>query len=138
FRTIQRAINETYKYNMNGYNQFINCADGTYPECPIGSATNGVGTVYIRGSSGNAQACTVGFGFFFNGGNWAIGNLRIVNPGGQGGSVDAIAINNAGCSLVVYGNIYLGSVSRSHFVSAWSSHLSLAAGSNITCEANIA
>jgi hypothetical protein len=135
FRTIQRAINETYKYNMNGYSQFINIADGTYNETPVGVTTNGVGNVYIRGSSGNPQACTIAKGIFFTGGYWVIGNLRVVQPGPS--SPDCIMINGAGCTVIVYGTVYFGSTYRYHLLSSWSSHLNIAAGSNIICEAGI-
>ena len=56
FRTIQRAADETLKYNMNGYDQFVHVADygAGYANFDC-KQTNGSGTVWFIGNEANPQ-----------------------------------------------------------------------------------
>ena len=56
FRTIQRAADETLKYNMNGFDQFVNVADygAGYANFDC-KQTNGSGTVWFIGNEANPQ-----------------------------------------------------------------------------------
>jgi hypothetical protein len=55
FKTIQRAANEVLKYNMNGYDQYIWVADGTYTGPVNFQALNGSGIVYVVGNPTSPQ-----------------------------------------------------------------------------------
>jgi hypothetical protein len=136
FQTIQRAVQETYKYNMNGYSQKIHCADGTYQPFTAGQ-TNGVGTVYIEGNIANPQNCTITATAnnvncaFFYGGNWAMGGFRLssVSP-----AMDCFALNNTGTVGTVYGSMRFGPSARFHMSSGWISLLQIADSTQITVE----
>ena len=56
FRTIQRAADETLKYNMNGFDQFVHVADygAGYANFDC-KQTNGSGTVWFIGNEANPQ-----------------------------------------------------------------------------------
>ena len=59
FRTIGRAALEIVKYNMNGYNQNIHIADGTYAEAVQFPPLNGSGWVNVTGNIGSPQNVTL-------------------------------------------------------------------------------
>jgi hypothetical protein len=136
FQTIQRAIQETQKYNMNGYSQKIHCADGTYQPFVAG-ITNGVGTVYIEGNISNPQNCVITTASnnqccgFFNGGVWAMGGFRLQTtaPG-----LDCLATNLTGTTLTVYGSMRFGTAGRAHLSSGWISIVWIADSTQIYIE----
>ena len=136
FLTIQRAVQETQKYNMNGYSQKIHCADGAYQPFTAG-VTNGVGTVFIEGNINNPQNVTITSTAnnvncaFFYGGNWGMGGFRLssVAP-----AMDCLALNNTGTVGTVYGSMRFGPAARFHLSSGWISLLNIADSTQITVE----
>jgi hypothetical protein len=136
FLTIQRAVQETQKYNMNGYSQKIHCADGAYQPFTAG-ITNGVGTVYIEGNTANPQNVTITATAnnvscaFFTGGNWAMGGFRLstVSP-----AMDCLTLNGTGTYCLVYNSMRFGPAARAHFGSGWLSVLWIADSTQIYVE----
>jgi hypothetical protein len=136
FQTINRAVQETQKYNMNGYSQKIHCADGNYAPFVAG-ITNGVGTVYIEGNISNPQNCTITATAnnvccaFFTGGNWAMAGFRLatINP-----AMDCLALNGTGTTCTVYGSMRFGPAARFHMSSGWISVLWIADSTNLIVE----
>ena len=91
FKTIQRASDEILKYNMNGYNQTIHIADGTYTGPVSFRALNGTGWVYVKGNVGAPQnvtitvpaASNVWSGIYQTGGYYDYDGLRFTIPAGN-------------------------------------------------------
>src|SRR3954469_15538120 len=114
FKTIQRAASETAKYNMNGYNQSINVADGAYANATMPS-TNGVGTVFVYGNPASPQNCTVT--------NSGGGSALVMNAGGSfdvngfrlAGGLDGLDVQSTGTHCACR-NLRFGACGRAHLV----------------------
>ena len=94
FATIQHALNVTQQYNMNGFNQTINVANGTYTGGIVAGPNNGAGTIFLVG--GSAASCIIsnssGSAASFNGpGNFDISAFGLSATGGI--LSDGIAVN---------------------------------------------
>jgi hypothetical protein len=96
FKTMNRAHQETIKYNMNGYNQTVHVADGTYVQDPSTSVylgpQNGAGQVFWVGNISAPQNVSVsssglhGLCFHVTGDGYDIGGFRCTSTGtGDGG-----------------------------------------------------
>ena len=111
FKTIQRAAAEVLKYNMNGYNQFINVADGNYTGPVNCTQPNGAGTIRIVGNTVNPQNCTLtttGVNqscFFVTGGAWWFNGFRLSTTGT---AMDGISVNGSGATGLVTGSMRFG------------------------------
>jgi hypothetical protein len=94
FRTIQRGVTETAKYNLNGYNVNVHVADGAYTENVTCPAVNGSGTVNISGNHSSPSNVTnsAAAGSTFNisaFGNYIIDGFRVSAPAQSGGDPGA-------------------------------------------------
>jgi hypothetical protein len=96
FRTVQRALYEVVKYNMNGYNENINIADGLYNESVVCLPLNGSGSVLFKGNSaapGNVQINGVSgptnCAIFQSAGQYEYDGIRVSTPVG---SMDGLAL----------------------------------------------
>jgi hypothetical protein len=136
FQTLQRAANETAKYNMNGYSQTVHVADGAYNAVGLGP-TNGVGTVYWVGDDAAPQQCSITAtaanqgAFVQNGGNYSIEGFRLSATGS--GVSDGIAVGAAG--QLKMANVFFGPCTSNHITTAQGASISITGG-NIGIEAN--
>jgi hypothetical protein len=136
FRTIQRGVDETAKYNMNGYSQLIHCADGIYTPF-VAQITNGVGWCYIIGNQANPQNCQITATgalqccAFFLGGHYAMNGFRLATTPS---ALDCIAANGSGCNVDIYGSMQMGPAARAHFSTAWSARFVLDSGLQVIVE----
>jgi hypothetical protein len=140
FKTIQRGVTETSHYNMNGYNQTVNVADGTYTEGAGVNvpAVNGSGSVIILGnqsspqnvsvSSSGTNACTFNFA---SGGTYQLRGFRLLNVGVPCWDGVAVSYNNN----LTTSNLRFGPCTRSH-ISAYSGGNVTFDGGTITIEAS--
>ena len=114
FKTLQRAANETLKYNMNGYHQFVHVADNAYAAVAL-SPTNGTGVVHFLGNSGSPANCAIFAGtpniaaIGQNGGYYTFNGFRLSAVGA--GASDGIAISGGSCILT---NMQFGPCTRFH------------------------
>lgn len=118
FQTIQRAVNETTKYNMNGYAQFIYVADyttgGSYAPVAL-PATNGSGTVYLIGNQATPANCPITAATQYycailqTAGQYGIEGFRLSTVGG---GYDGLAVN--GGKMQGYGSLQFGPCGRYH------------------------
>jgi hypothetical protein len=133
FKTIQRGANECPKYNMNGYNQYVNVADGNYALAVLPN-TNGVGTVHLLGNSANPQNCAVSASgtqqcaIIQTSGNYDIEGFRLSTASG---ALDGYASNGGKAAVR---NLRFGPCARYHMSSAISGSV-LLDGGTITIEA---
>lgn len=134
FRTLQRAANEVIKYNMNGYDQFVWVADGTYAAVTL-EPTNGSGWVWFIGNEANPQNCavlssSVGIHpFFQRDGTYRIRGFKL---SGTGMNASNFATNGGKTRIT---NMRFGPCWEFHIGASWSSTLTLDLGGTITIEA---
>jgi hypothetical protein len=136
FATPQRGVNETAKYNMNGYSQKVHVAGGDYPPFSCGP-TNGVGTVYIEGDLSTPTNVTVSEASAGNcisvvGGNYAIGGFRLAC---FGPATYCVGAGNSGTDLQLYGKMQFGPAVNSHIAASFGAAILLNAGLIINIEA---
>lgn len=128
FKTLQRASNEVLKYNMNGYDQVIYVADGTYASVVL-NPQNGAGTVHLVGNDAAPQNCIVTataantHAIFQNGGIWTVRGFRVSATGS--GTCDGFA-NNYGHTQLM--NMRFGPCVRGHITAGWNGTVILTAG----------
>ena len=135
FLSIQRAANETQKYNMNGYNQNVHVADGSYSHFLVGSS-NGTGIVSFQGNESNPQNCMVTAGISNTHAIWQNGNGQFSYRGFRlsangAGSCDGLTLTQGSASI---GNLRFGPCTRFHIAAAYGSSL-FADGGTFTIEA---
>lgn len=129
FKTIQRALTEVAKYNMNGYNQYIHIADGAYTGPCILDIPNGQGRIYLIGNGANPNACQVSTSganqcvMLQRGGQYDVEGFRYTATGS--GASDGFA-NNGGQTNIR--NCRFGPCTRAHMSSAWNGALNLDGG----------
>jgi hypothetical protein len=111
FQTIQKAQNQTYLYNLNGYSVTINVADGIYtnaasPGCVVScGANNGSGGIYFVGNVANPQnvQLTSSAGMAVQVGNGAVvsfNGFKLSSTGGAPGwSPSGVDIVSGYCEL---------------------------------------
>jgi hypothetical protein len=136
FKTIQRASDEVLKYNMNGYNQSINIADGTYTGPVSLRPLNGSGQVGIQGNTANPQNVTVQIPagsnlyscFFQTGGYYIYNGIRCTTGAGQ---LDGISSNGG---IAILANVRFGPCARYHISSGDSGSSMFLQGGTITIE----
>jgi hypothetical protein len=58
FKTIQRAVNQSSAFNLNGFSVTISVADGTYGKIFL-PAVNGTGSIFIQGNSAIPGNCII-------------------------------------------------------------------------------
>lgn len=152
FQTIQRAVNETSKYNMNGYNQTINVADLTtgakYAWVTL-PPTNGAGTVILQGNVATPANCPIhsttpySSAIYQAAGNYEVRGFRLTTAGA--GVLDGIACT--GGQLRISGSVQFGPCQRYHICSARSGSIivssavvtieaAAAASAHLACETN--
>ena len=125
FRTIQRGVNETYKYNMNGYSQAIIVADGNYDGDVFLQQTNGQGVVVIQGNMsnpGNVSVTTntfMGSGIASNNGTYVVQGMRFATGPT---SYDGVACSHG--TLIIQ-NCQFGPCGRFHISAQWAGTLSM-------------
>jgi len=128
FKTIQRAVNETLKYNMNGYDQFIHVADGIYASVVL-TQTNGAGTVYLIGNESAPQNCAITTNtpetaaVNQGAGQYGLRGFRLSATGS--GASDGIGCSGGHMALT---NCRFGPCTRFHMSSAWSAYFLLDGG----------
>jgi hypothetical protein len=140
FATIQRAVTETKKYNLNGFDQFIMVAAGAYTGMVSMGETNGTGTVHLVGNNTTPASCTLSIspspyqqsGFSQTDGNYAISGFRISVSSGpfNGDPGDGITVSNGKLQL---SNLQFGPCVRAHIAAGFNSTLTLEPGT-ITIE----
>jgi hypothetical protein len=128
FRTIQRAVTETYKYNMNGYDQFINVADGAYTGQVILGQQNGAGTVHLVGNVAQPQNCAIAgngssHAVSVSNSYYTVDGFRLSAPGS--GQLDGIIVGSAATCHVTA--LRFGACARYH-MSCMFAALGLGAG----------
>jgi hypothetical protein len=137
FKTISRAAGETLKYNMNGYDQFIHIADGTYGGVnPIVLSTpNGAGSIHVIGNSANPAGVNITAtvaqtnGITQNGGTYYYDGLRFTSAAG---CFDGIAVLGGSANLK---NVRFGPCTQFHISSNISGTSLILSGGTITIEA---
>jgi hypothetical protein len=119
FRTVQRAFYEIVKYNMNGYDQNINIADGLYNESTVALTPNGSGSVNIKGNTAtpnNVQINGVSgvnqCAIYQQGGQYSYDGIRISTPVG---ALDGLTVAT-GRGIIK--NIRFGPCGRYHLSTA--------------------
>jgi hypothetical protein len=79
FKTIQRAVNQSSIYNLNGFNIQIVVADGTYGKVVL-PPVNGTGLIFITGNSATPGNCIIhanaGPAMLVNGQNYVVTGFR--------------------------------------------------------------
>ena len=148
FATIQRAIAETQKWNMNGYSVTIEVANGTYTGPIICGTINGVGTIFIIGNNTTPVDCQVvgpnigglvNSAFIFSGtGHYVVSGFRVSVQSGT--SVDdngyGIVSEATGMSLEIF-DMQFGPCVGAHIVSTGGGFLLIGQGAiNIEAEGN--
>lgn len=134
FRTIQRAADETLKYNMNGYDQYIWVANGGYSPVTL-RQTNGTGWVWLMGNQGApdqvsiATSAAMTIAIFQVAGAYNIRGFRLSATGGQPASG---FFSNGGKTTIA--NCRFGPASEFHIGAAWNSQVVVDQGT-ITIEA---
>ncbi|WP_316168973.1 MULTISPECIES: hypothetical protein [unclassified Bradyrhizobium] len=113
FASIQRALQQCAKYNMNGFNQTVHVADGNYS--PIITPTiNGTGNIFITGNNANPQNCAItntspnGVAITASNG-YIISGFRLSSTGVN--ALDGIAV---GGGQVTINNMRFGPCTRYH------------------------
>ena len=122
FKTIQKALNQIPKYNLNGYDVRIHVADGTYQTTgsSVGGVVNGVGTVRLIGNVAAPQNVlvhsTAGSGLILGGaGVYSVDGFTFWAPvGGDAG-------NGTGLAALSYAVVVVGHV---RFKACGTAHLS--------------
>jgi hypothetical protein len=119
FKTIQRARDESYKYNLNGYDFTIMVANGTYTGPVIFGHVNGAGTVHLIGNTSSPSNCVIatptGSGLVqnnlgFENGVYECSGFRLFTyPGVIGGALGVgVYCASAGASLALRNMQYGG------------------------------
>jgi hypothetical protein len=119
FKTIGKAITNVNKYNMNGYNQSIHVADGTYTESLSLGPQNGSGVGYLIGNVSTPANCiiqgvTSRSGVTQGGGNWGMDGFRVNSGTGPGIGDEMSCITIQGGTFVP-GRLHFGAASSTHF-----------------------
>jgi hypothetical protein len=133
FATIQRAVNASSTYNLNGYNFTIMVAAGVYAGVFL-PPTNGEGTVFLIGTSQYPSlltSCQVlapsgGCAFFQTGGNYNLSGFTVSTPAG---ALDGVACDGGVCRLS--GTMVFNWCQRAHVSSFTSGALWFSANMNI-------
>jgi hypothetical protein len=141
FATIQRAVTETKNYNLNGFDQFIRVADGSYTGPVSLGITNGTGLIQIIGNTTTPANCKISTtpspyqstAIGQNAGNYYVTGFRVsTSPGPSNGDpADGISVNTGNLAI---DNIQFGPCVRAHICSAFNSKLAIG-NSPITIEA---
>jgi hypothetical protein len=80
FKTLQRAANETVRYNLNGFNVAVYVADGTYAKVVL-PVVNGSGGIWFIGNLTTPANCVihanVGPAIQSNGGTYYVSGFRL-------------------------------------------------------------
>jgi hypothetical protein len=133
FKTIQRGVNECYKYNMNNYNQNIHIADGTYNESVILNVPNGAGSIFLIGNDAVPNNCRItstaanSSAVSIIGGQWYVHGFRLSATGT--GSSFGIASQSSAHSFI--NNLQFGPCTAYHISSSYSSAITLYGGTFI-------
>jgi len=135
FQTIQRAVAQTQLYNMNGYDQNIFVADGSYTGPVNLPQTNGAGAVNIIGNVNVPANCQVtstgaqGSAFAQTGGNYYVTGFRLAS-----GATGDYGFGASG-GTVLLGNLQFGPCGLAHIAASNSgTQITLNAGAQITIE----
>jgi hypothetical protein len=134
FQTIQRAANQTLLFNMNGHNQFIHVADGSYGPA-IFYPTNGSGAVNVIGDTATPANCAVtataeyASAFLQLGGTYLYNGFRLACA--SNGSA-GFALNGGAAQL---DNLQFGPCGLAHISSSWNGQIALDSATTFTIEA---
>jgi hypothetical protein len=129
FKTISRAAAEVLKYNMNGYDQTVNVANGTYIERVVCGQLNGSGTVHFIGNVATPASVSVstsilgGCPFVQMAGNYSYEGFRLSN---SGSAYDGFAMNAGNATIQ---NLQFGPVMRYHISCEYGGYLTIVGGS---------
>lgn len=136
FQTIQRAITETAKYNMNGFNHSIHVANGNYAPITLGP-TNGSGTIIIAGNDATPNSCQINAtaantcAILQSGGNYNIDGFRLSATGA--GTSDGLSVGFNGACVI--GSVRFGPCTRYHMSSNRAATLTVTnGGTGVTIE----
>ena len=135
FRTIRRAADETLKYNMNGFDQFVHVADAASYANFDCKQTNGTGTVWFIGNEANPQNVPVTaatpntHAIHQLGGFYAFKGFRLSATGS--GTCMGVTVS-AGNALI--SNLRFGPCTTDHIASNYNAQLQIVGGT-ITIEA---
>jgi hypothetical protein len=132
FKTLQRAADEVVKYNMNGYYQYVNIADGVYGSVAC-HPTNGSGRVFWHGNFSNPGNVSVQTNanltaaFSMVGGYYGIRGLRFSATGG--GASDSLLV--VGPTDLTCRDIQFGPASRYHIGAGGGANFGISGGTVI-------
>jgi hypothetical protein len=121
FKTIQRSVTASQKYNLNGFGVNVNVANGTYTGPVNLTATNGAGTVTFTGNTASPSSVLVqgtgtsawvvtGRGYSISGfSHTGVANLPTGDPGaGVLCSAGQVTLGTVSFGSCYYGQIYCG------------------------------
>lgn len=129
FKTVQRGVDETAKYNMNGYDQNVFVADGSYVGGIFLRQTNGAGRCHLIGNQGSSQSVNISatgnlMAIFQAAGSWDVRGFRLSAPG-PGALGWGLVLNGGDCQVA---NLAFGPCSAYHFGGTYNSQVSVAGG----------
>jgi hypothetical protein len=144
FKTLQKAVDQVTRWNLNGYSVTIHIADGSYITAAptVAPIVNGSGSILIVGNSANPAAVVIGCSagtalVLYSVGAWSIDGVTFSAPARNLGTGDpGNGLSTGGNNECTLGNINFNACFQSHVEVASGAHLGVSGNIRINGTAN--
>ncbi len=141
FATIQKAVSQAQKLNLNGFTATINVADGTYAG-PVSLGALSGGSCSIIGNISNPSACIVtqptGPSFMATAGQWSVSGFKVSAPADAAFAPGCGFYSTGSGAQVSVSNVEIGACFTAMFFATGGANIAITGNFKITGGAPIA